>query len=78
MITAMKEGQLFVEGNAAEISGSAKASLRLTGTTRIFRRRVAARVTDLKVGQRVHVWVTGPVMESYPLQAEAAVIVIDS
>ena len=31
--------------------------------------------TELRVGQLVKVWFTGPVMESYPLQATAGVIV---
>lgn len=33
--------------------------------------------TQLRVGQRVKVWFTGPVMESYPLQATAGVIAIE-
>ena len=77
-ITSVKEGQILVEENAAEASGSAKASLRLTGTTRILRRTgAAARPSDLRVGQQVRAWVAGPVMESYPAQAVAAVIVME-
>ena len=39
------------------------------GTTRIG-------FSDLQVGQRVESWFTGPVAESYPTQATAAVIVV--
>ena len=39
------------------------------GTTRIG-------FSDLRVGQRVESWFTGPVAESYPTQATAAVIVV--
>ena len=77
-ITTVKEKQILVEENAVEVSGSAKASLRLTDSTRILRHSgAAARSSDLRVGQRVRVWVIGPVMESYPVQAMAAVIVIE-
>ena len=77
-ITSLNEKQILVEENAAEISGSAKAGLRLTDSTRILRHSGAvARPSDLRVGQRVRAWVAGPVMESYPVQAVAAVIVIE-
>ena len=77
-ITTVKEKQILVEENAVEVSGSAKASLRLTDSTRILRHSgAAARSSNLRVGQRVRVWVIGPVMESYPVQAMAAVIVIE-
>ena len=77
-ITTVKEKQILVEENAAEASGSAKASLRLTDSTRILRRSgAAARLSDLRVRQRVRAWVAGPVMESYPARAMAAVIVIE-
>jgi len=77
-ITAAKEEQILVEENAAQASGSAKASLRLTDSTRILHRSgAAARLSDLRVGQWVQAWVAGPVMESYPAQAMAAVIIIE-
>ncbi|MEO6228280.1 MAG: DUF3221 domain-containing protein [Thermomonas sp.] len=77
-ITTVSAEHILVEENAAQASGSAKSSLRLTANTRILRRTGgAARATDLKVGQRVQAWVSGPVMESYPTQGTAAVIVIE-
>ena len=77
-ITLAEEKQILVEENAAEVSGSAKDRLGRTGSTRILRHSgAAARWSDLRVGQRVRVWVIGPVMESYPGQAMAAVIVIE-
>jgi len=77
-ITALENNQILVEANPAETSGSAKASLRLTDSSRILRHSGAvARPSDLRVRQRLRVWVVGPVMESYPAQAVAAVIVIE-
>ena len=77
-ITTVAQGQILVEEVAAEASGSAKASLRLTNTTRILHRTgESARASDLRVGQRVQAWVAGPVMESYPTQGTAAVVVIE-
>jgi hypothetical protein len=32
---------------------------------------------DLRVGRRVIVWVTGPVLESYPVQATASAILLE-
>ncbi len=77
-ITTVKEEQILVEENAAQAAGSAKASLRLTHSTRIVHRSgEAARPSDLRVGQLVQAWVAGPVMESYPTQGTAAVVVIE-
>lgn len=38
----------------------------------------AANVADLQVGQRVQVWASGPMLESYPAQGGAAKIVVMS
>ncbi|MDQ3039341.1 MAG: DUF3221 domain-containing protein, partial [Pseudomonadota bacterium] len=77
-ITAVEGERILVEENAAQASGSAKASLRLIPSTRIVHRSgVVARPSDLQVGQQVQVWVAGPVMESYPTQGTAAVVVIE-
>ena len=35
-----------------------------------------ARIDDVRVGDRVEVWVDGPVAESSPVQAHAAVVVL--
>jgi hypothetical protein len=36
----------------------------------------AATIDDVRVGDRVEVWVDGPVAESFPVQAHAAVVVV--
>jgi hypothetical protein len=36
----------------------------------------AATIDDVRVGDRVEVWVDGPVAESFPAQAHAAVVVL--
>jgi hypothetical protein len=67
-----------VEERPQDVSGSAKGVFRVGDRTDV-RRVGGARVRgeDLREGQRVRVWVTGPVAESYPVQASARVIVID-
>jgi hypothetical protein len=73
-------GSVLVEENPADQAGSAKASVTVSATTRIYlgqgttSRR--AQFADLRTGQRVDVWFDGPVATSYPVQAAAAVIVI--
>lgn len=72
---------VLVEENPGEKSGSNKASVRLTGETRLLRRSgegvQRAAPDDLAVGQTVSVWFTGPVRESFPVQADAGTIVIE-
>jgi hypothetical protein len=68
-----------VEDRPQDVSGSAKGVFRVGARTEV--RRAAggsARADDLREGQRVRVWVMGPVMESYPVQAQARLIVIDA
>jgi hypothetical protein len=78
-ITAMDDAGIRVEADPGAASGSDKAMLRLTPGTRILWRtgEVADR-GDLRLGTVVSAWVTGPVAESYPVQATAATIVIES
>ena len=68
-----------VEERPQDVSGSAKGVFRV-GDGTIVRRPDGSRVRaeDLREGQRVRVWVTGPVMESYPVQAGARAIVVDA
>lgn len=76
-VTMLSEQQILVEENAAQASGSAKASLRLTDSTRVLHRSgVTAHQSDLRIGQWVQVWVVDPVMESYPAKGTAAAIVM--
>jgi hypothetical protein len=52
----------------------------VTKATKLFERQgrdlTQIGFDDLKVGQRVITWYTGPVAESYPRQATASVIVV--
>ncbi len=70
---------LRVEERPQDVSGSAKGVFRV-GERADVRRADGARVRadDLREGQRVRVWVTGPVAESYPVQAAARLVVIDA
>lgn len=77
-VTAIALPMIVVEEKPAEPHGSAKARVRITDGTKVLRRdEGAVSATELRVGQQVKVWFTGPVMESYPLQATAGVIVIE-
>jgi beta-N-acetylhexosaminidase len=72
-------GSIRVEANPAETSGSDKAVVYVTQTTEIVRGD-STRVDfgSLARGQWVRVWFTGPVRESYPVQADAALVQIDT
>ncbi len=77
IITSATASSILVEENPADDWGSAKAFLRLTDSTRVLDgagNSVGA--ARLAVGQTVQAWVTGPVGESYPIQATASAIVI--
>lgn len=78
---AVEPWTMLVEEKPEESSGSAKASVRLTPETRILKRAAGevgrAAPEELAVGQTVSVWFSGPVMESYPVQATAATLVIE-
>ena len=77
-VTAVALPMVAVEEKPAEQQGSAKASVRVTNATQVLRQgQGAVSAAELRVGQRVKVWFTGPVMESYPLQATAGLIVIE-
>lgn len=75
-------GTLRVEENPADSSGSAKYVLTLTHETMLVVRpgELTEEIGfgDMVVGQRVQAWITGPVRESYPMQATAShVLVLD-
>ena len=73
-------GVVLVEENPDEDTGSQKDSVTVTKATELSERRgrdlTRIRFDDLKLGQRVMAWYTGPVGESYPRQATARVIVV--
>ena len=74
-------GSIVVEENPRETSGSLKASVRLPAAARIVRREgstiVPLTADDLRVGMTVAAWFTGPVAESYPVQATGEAIVVE-
>lgn len=73
-------GAVLVEETSAQGLSFDKASLAITKDTKILRgaagsfERIA--FADLTKGMLVEVWVTGPVRESYPVQADADTIVV--
>lgn len=72
-------GSIRVEANPSDSSGSAKAVVTITQNTEIVRAdSTHANFHDLSNGQWVRVWFTGPVRESYPVQADADRVQIDS
>jgi hypothetical protein len=74
-------GSLLVEEFPGQQAGS-KVMLTVTAQTHIFtaqgKASKAAGFAMLHAGQRVDVWVSGPVATSYPALASAATIVIRS
>ncbi len=71
-------GTLRIESNPGEESGSAKAQVRVPEGVPIFERSGdLRRFEDIRQGQIVSAWFTGPVAESYPVQATASVLVIE-
>jgi hypothetical protein len=68
-----------VEERPQDVSGSAKGVFRVGDRTDVRRATGGrARAEELREGQRVRVWVSGPVAESYPIQAGARAVVIDA
>jgi hypothetical protein len=78
-ITSIEATEIRVEADPGSASGSAKGVLRLTDDTQIlWRTGERADRGDLRLGTVVSAWVAGPVLESYPVQATAATVVIES
>lgn len=73
-------GSILIDGEDTSGAGHGKASVNITDKTRIWdmtgsaARRAA--FEDLEVGQRVQAAFTGPVAESYPVQATAGELII--
>lgn len=70
-------GTIRVEAVPDDSAGSAKAVVTISTNTEIRRSDAAASWSALESGQWVRVWFTGPVRESYPVQANAAFVQID-
>jgi hypothetical protein len=66
-----------VEERPADVSGSAKASVRVTESTRVIRGGRVVSEREIREGARVSAWFTGPVAESYPVQARAEAVRIE-
>ena len=78
-VTAVEAPQrIRVEADPAAASGSDKAVVTLGRDTRILHRDGRATgASDIAAGSVVSVWFTGPVRESYPVQADAGTVVIE-
>ncbi len=78
-ITSLGQGQdgqllsIMVEGTIEEDTSLDKASIFIADKTKIIDKETGKKLQkeDLKEGQKVEVIVTGPVRESYPVQADA-------
>ena len=78
IVTEVSGESVRIEADPAAASGSAKAVARVGAGTRVlYRGGEPASLADLTIGHNVSVWFTGPVMESYPVQAAAETIVIE-
>lgn len=82
-VTETNEGVvlILVEAVPSDTSGSAKASVRVDRSTRIFGGGASdaqrnASAADLVTGTEVAVWFDGPAAMSYPVQARAATIYV--
>jgi hypothetical protein len=73
-------GTVRIEGPRDKTSSNDKAIVKITAKTKIEKlagkARVAARFEDLGKGARVQAMFTGPVLESYPVQATAREVLI--
>lgn len=66
---------ILVEGPVADGTTLDKAALSITDKTRVLSASdEEVDAATLTQGMRVEVWVTGPVRESYPVQADADVV----
>ncbi len=73
-------GTISVETVPEDEAGTPKARVTINPETRIRRDRagVDESFATLREGMQVYVWFTGPVLESYPVQAAAERVVISA
>jgi beta-N-acetylhexosaminidase len=73
-------GSIRVEGAKEKDTEHDKAVVRLPSTAKFFKwdngKKVEAKFADLKVGSKVQCVFTGPVAESYPVQATGSEVII--
>jgi hypothetical protein len=78
-ITQRAPERILIEEEPLDSAGSAKASVRLTRSTLVVRGSgEAVHPDELQVGRKVSAWFEGPVMESYPVQATAGAVRIET
>lgn len=72
-VTSDKTGHILVEGEQQEHTEYDKASITINERTKIIDKSSNKKITikDIKKGDTVEVEFTGPVRESYPIQADA-------
>ena len=71
-------GTIRIEAVPEELSGSDKAVVRITqGTALLDDSGQKIGFSQLKEGRKVRAWFTGPVRESYPVQADAQTIILE-
>jgi hypothetical protein len=71
-------GSIRVEAVPEDASGSDKAQVRIDQGTQLLDstgRPIA--FNELQVGRKVRAWFTGPVAESYPVQAKASTVILE-
>jgi hypothetical protein len=79
VVTASEGDQIRLEADSGVSSGSPKAALTLgPRTVLLWRTGDPAQRADLRLGSVVSAWVGGPIRESYPVQATADTLVIES
>lgn len=69
---------LRVEAVPGEEAGSDKAVVRIEQGTELLNdsgQRIG--LSHFKVGRKVRAWFTGPVRESYPVQADASMVILE-
>lgn len=74
-------GSIAVESEDPPAFAYDKATVRITADTTLLRETTdgdteAVTFEEFRLGQRVDVWFTGPVAESYPVQATAGLVLL--
>lgn len=81
VVTESGHTRVLVEEEPDDSSGSAKAYVDLRDETELYKQKGQHLQTfersELREGQVVRVWFRGPVLESYPVQAQAGVLVVE-
>jgi hypothetical protein len=77
-VVAVNLPNVLLVADTTQPAGADRASVRThAGTHVVYADGRAATPGALRPGQSVRAWFDGPVMESYPVQATAAALVID-